>query len=417
MATKRKKYGELSGKRLKIGTAAEKLLVVYNESELFNDITFVVGEDELGANRTVVGSSSDYFRRLLFGHFRERNENRFVIKNVNSRIFKYLLRYCYFQEVDLRGLPSENIRDLAIAAHRFQLNDLAIAIEQYLFKNFAKLDVAGSLIDWLEEAEQNDLFHLKNKCVKWLGKNFEDTKVQNSLYKAPASILVQILSSDSTNVSHKNVIKFSIEWHRRNSDHDFSIIKQALNLEKVDNVTFLLNEVEESGLFSSQEIVAAAKAISRRENLEASVCYKPDYTLNENEWSLIENSAIKHEKSSKMRFPFTITCPAIPEADPDSTSLIFQLQKPYLLKHIRIKFNSNQRFRAFSTRFYSSTSQKENWLFLGLGKQNNQEMELRLQHSYAMRFIKVSLDVYSLDRDEISWEFPVITIHQIKFTC
>src|SRR5438045_345116 len=85
----------------------------YFDNELFSDIefTFDCGSN-LKASKIILVSRSEYFKTMFNGKWKESKESKIHIKDTKYKIFRYLLKYLYTNELD-EGLSLE-LKDLCI---------------------------------------------------------------------------------------------------------------------------------------------------------------------------------------------------------------------------------------------------------------------------------------------------------------
>jgi len=113
----------------------------------------------------VLIASSDYFAMMFSGALRESKENEVKLEEVQGDILRALVEYCYTGHV---GLCPDNVQELLMASHLFQLNPIVARCSDYLEQDLQPSNCLGiykladrySLMSLLEMAENytNDHF-------------------------------------------------------------------------------------------------------------------------------------------------------------------------------------------------------------------------------------------------------------------
>ena len=61
----------------------------------FWDVTFVVEEKEFPVHKLIMAASSDYFTTMFKGHFKEENNNKIPLVDVEASAFEQIIAYAY----------------------------------------------------------------------------------------------------------------------------------------------------------------------------------------------------------------------------------------------------------------------------------------------------------------------------------
>ncbi|RIA89251.1 BTB/POZ protein [Glomus cerebriforme] len=72
------------------------------QSNEYHDVTFIVGEEKICANRYVLSAASTYFEKMFFGGLSESARNKIEIKinDIQPNIFRVLVRWLYGQSFE-----------------------------------------------------------------------------------------------------------------------------------------------------------------------------------------------------------------------------------------------------------------------------------------------------------------------------
>ncbi|VVB15108.1 unnamed protein product [Arabis nemorensis] len=167
------------------------------------DVTFKVGEETFPAHKLVLATRSPVFRAQLFGPLGDRNTKCIKIQDMESRIFKVLLHFIYWDELpdmqELMGTDSKSgstlvAQHLLAAADCYALERLKAICESKLCEGIAINTVATTLA----LAEQHHCLQLKAVCLKFVAlpenlKAVMQTDGFDYLKKSCPSLLTELL--------------------------------------------------------------------------------------------------------------------------------------------------------------------------------------------------------------------------------
>lgn len=98
-----------------------------------HDITFIVDNQRIGATKVILAANSDYFNTLLNdGAFIESSQPEITLEDVSAETFKFLIEFCYLGRLELSRLNPNVLKDLILAANRFQVTRLFEAIKAFV---------------------------------------------------------------------------------------------------------------------------------------------------------------------------------------------------------------------------------------------------------------------------------------------
>uniref|UniRef100_A0A915D5Z2 BTB domain-containing protein n=1 Tax=Ditylenchus dipsaci TaxID=166011 RepID=A0A915D5Z2_9BILA len=136
-----------------------------------SNCTLLVEDRRFPVNKELLSAYSNYFKTLLFGEFREKDQDEIEMKDVSAEEFIHLLKVIYppFDDADVN---SNNVGSLLRLADYYQVKAVSDRCSKYLRK-CAISEVP--LIEKLLYAQNYRLLELLEHCVKEF-KTFDDVK-------------------------------------------------------------------------------------------------------------------------------------------------------------------------------------------------------------------------------------------------
>ncbi|XP_026438287.1 ARM REPEAT PROTEIN INTERACTING WITH ABF2-like isoform X1 [Papaver somniferum] len=176
----------------------------YVNSATLSDVTFLVEGRRFYAHRIALLASSDAFRAMFDGGYREKDARDIEIPNIRWEVFELMMRFIYTGSVDVT---------LDIA------QDLLRAADQYLLEGLKRLceyaiaqDVSLENVSTMYELSEN--FHaisLRDICILFILEHFE------KLSERPGHAhLIQCIIPEIRNYFTRALTKSN---HQRNSNH------------------------------------------------------------------------------------------------------------------------------------------------------------------------------------------------------
>ncbi|RIA94083.1 hypothetical protein C1645_873664 [Glomus cerebriforme] len=109
-------------------TSTPKLLlphfIDFFDNQYFSDIKFIFDcGSNINVSKIILVSRSEYFKTMFNGKWKESNESKIYIKDTKYKIFRYLLKYLYTNELD-QDLSLQDLKDLYIESDLRDLQDL-----------------------------------------------------------------------------------------------------------------------------------------------------------------------------------------------------------------------------------------------------------------------------------------------------
>ncbi|XP_043286051.1 TD and POZ domain-containing protein 1-like [Venturia canescens] len=138
------------------------------------DVTFVLGDQEMSAHKTVLAAQSKVFEAMFSNEMVEKEESKVVIVDTEMKVFEKFLNYFYTEDVsDL----AEVVDGMIILADKYQVDDLKALCENHMVKNLSVL----SVVKYLFIADKFYCAELKQKCIELLQKSWVGTLTEESI--------------------------------------------------------------------------------------------------------------------------------------------------------------------------------------------------------------------------------------------
>lgn len=110
------------------------------QDESLCDVTIRVEDEDFRAHRVILASSSDFFKILLVGGFRESKEEVIKLEGVDKRSFKWILDFIYNGQLVLHG--TEELVNLLVASEHLGFSSVRSICVQRLQQ---RLDLPNAL--------------------------------------------------------------------------------------------------------------------------------------------------------------------------------------------------------------------------------------------------------------------------------
>ncbi|KAJ6794270.1 ARM REPEAT PROTEIN INTERACTING WITH ABF2 [Iris pallida] len=140
--------------------------VQYVNSATLSDVTFLVEGKRFYAHRIALLASSDAFRAMFDGGYREKEARDIEIPNIRWEIFELMMRFIYTGSVDVTTTIAQ---DLLRAADQYLLEGLKRLCE-YAIAQDINLDNISSMY---ELSEAYHAMSLRNTCVLFILEQFD----------------------------------------------------------------------------------------------------------------------------------------------------------------------------------------------------------------------------------------------------
>ncbi|CAN6693939.1 unnamed protein product [Malus baccata var. baccata] len=138
----------------------------YVNNPTFSDITFLVEGKQFYAHRICLLASSDAFRAMFDGGYRERDARDVVIPNIRWEVFELMMRFIYTGSVDV---SMDIAQDLLRAADQYLLEGLKRLCEHAIVQDIC----VENLSLMFEFSEALNAMSLQQACILFLLEQFD----------------------------------------------------------------------------------------------------------------------------------------------------------------------------------------------------------------------------------------------------
>ena len=148
------------------------LLQYANQSRIeghFNDVTIIVGNQSIPANRMVLSCHSVFFEKMFKCNMKEKYEHNVEIERVNGNTVKNLVDYIYVGSIDIN---EDNVMELLEAADYLQMKQVKSFCWEFLKSNF---EIARD--NWLDMLKIVILYRgdeIKDQVYHYISTRFND---------------------------------------------------------------------------------------------------------------------------------------------------------------------------------------------------------------------------------------------------
>lgn len=133
------------------------------KNQEFVDLTLVVGERTIMAQKTIMAASSDVFKAMLAVDMVEKQTNQVVIDDLDYKIVKAMVRYIYLQEMK-KDLDEEILFGLLEAAEKYNVIGLKDDCQRKLGMKLTRANV----IKYFQISEKYCAQLLLKKCADYI---------------------------------------------------------------------------------------------------------------------------------------------------------------------------------------------------------------------------------------------------------
>ncbi|KAF3646488.1 hypothetical protein T459_18505 [Capsicum annuum] len=142
----------------------------YVNNSTLSDVTFLVEGKRFYAHRICLLASSDAFRAMFDGGYRERDAKDIVIPNIPWNVFELMMRYIYTGSVDVN---MDVAQDLLRAADQYLLEGLKRLCEYAIAQDISVENVSMMF----ELSEAFNAVSLRNACILFILEKFDKLSV------------------------------------------------------------------------------------------------------------------------------------------------------------------------------------------------------------------------------------------------
>lgn len=138
----------------------------YVNSSTLSDVTFLVEGKRFYAHRIALLASSDAFRAMFDGGYREKEAVDIEIPNISWKVFELMMRFIYTGNVEV---STDNAQDLLRAADQYLLEGLKRLCEYSIAQNLTQ----ETVITIFDLAEAYHALSLRDTCVLFILKQHD----------------------------------------------------------------------------------------------------------------------------------------------------------------------------------------------------------------------------------------------------
>lgn len=181
----------------------------------------------LEADKVILSSSCDYFKRLFAGLFK--SETEYNIKDINGKVLKDIFTFIYTKNI---SVSESNINDLLLAADYFLIKDLYVKV-----KECAKsIITVSNCISFLETAYKVYDNEILGYGLTFIVRHFENFGLHD-FDEMPMEIFKRILNSVNLNVKNENTVFHTIvRWIQADPETRTEHIRNLLSVLAVDQI-------------------------------------------------------------------------------------------------------------------------------------------------------------------------------------
>ncbi|XP_050428945.1 kelch-like protein diablo [Adelges cooleyi] len=191
---------------------------IFLKDKEFCDVTLVTDEGlQIAAHKIILASASRVFYTMFNGHFKERNENEILLKDMDFKILESIVNFIYTFKIDIK---ENNFEKLLMAAEMYDISGIRELCFKYIKENINLTNCVS--IMKISELIQSDK-EINSFCWAYILNNF--TMIVNSpleaekLYEFPIGDVLKIIKHDDLVVdSEEKVFDFIIGWISYNTN-------------------------------------------------------------------------------------------------------------------------------------------------------------------------------------------------------
>jgi hypothetical protein len=224
--------------------------------------------EKLALHKSVLLHSCDYFKTMFTAGFSEAAQQTVAInvaEGSSVAATKLVIRYLYTSDIVLDG---DNVLEVLAAAGMLQLPNLTRTCVDFVKTS---LDV-HNVCALLTAGYQMNVVILMKICTKFVLRNGEAVLKSGEFINLPKDAMISIFSNDDLCATESTVLEAAIVWAKSSigscnngclAGNGVSDLLPYVRLDEMDSES-LCNCVKETGLFSTEKILAAMATMTRR---------------------------------------------------------------------------------------------------------------------------------------------------------
>ncbi|RWS19162.1 hypothetical protein B4U80_14495, partial [Leptotrombidium deliense] len=188
---------------------SQKLINTLRQNDVLKDITFVIDNSEIKANRSLLAASCPYFERMLFGETNEANKSIIELHGTPREAFQVVMEFISKGNCELTNVDEITIASLLRLAHEYQFEELL----SYLLLTIKYKDYSVEFCKEIYEfANITGLDDCKIECVKVFESLFIN-EVNLELFATFSRALVdQLTGRDTFAIEEMDLFRCIMKW-------------------------------------------------------------------------------------------------------------------------------------------------------------------------------------------------------------
>eukprot|EP00079_Xenopus_tropicalis_P016337 XP_004915109.1 PREDICTED: kelch-like protein 38 [Xenopus tropicalis] len=218
----------------------------FRESRLLTDVIICTGDCEFPCHRTVLASSSPYFRAMFCNNFIESTQEKVTLLGVDSDSLSQLICYVYTGEI---LITRDNVLNLINAASMLQYGKLLETCSKYLQDQLNP----QNCLSMMRLSEFFSCMSLKQKSWDMALKYFSEVSLSDDLKDLCASELLSYLGDDDLCGEEEQVFETLMTWIRHDIRGRKSYVQDLFKKVRLQYVhpTFLFHFIANEPLIQS----------------------------------------------------------------------------------------------------------------------------------------------------------------------
>lgn len=190
-----------------------ELMELFFEREDTGDVQLFVEDVTLKAHKTVITSTSDYFKAMFRCEFVESNDNEVNVPNFSAGLVETFLKFVYTGEIHM---TERNFQDVFALANQFQVGSLIslcvrVSTQELDWSNFGQ-----------HYADAHDLILQEHfdACHDFLATHFQELLTKRYLLaEIPPEAFLNVIARDDLRVkSEDDLVEIVINWVKLKPD-------------------------------------------------------------------------------------------------------------------------------------------------------------------------------------------------------
>jgi hypothetical protein len=155
----------------------------------------------LRANRFLLGMCSPVLNRMMCGSFKESNETKLKLKDVDGAVFRKVLDIWCGKENN-GAMELKDVKELASVADRFQMVQVTLVLEETLVEHL-DIGMSGDVISW---GSNLGLLELEAAARKLATERFEQLATTDGFMRINEDVLGRLLDDDTLTARNEEVV-------------------------------------------------------------------------------------------------------------------------------------------------------------------------------------------------------------------